>query len=518
MPHRPVRARNRRKRNSATQSVSQSTAQTQRPAKPILECIDALQALVEDHVQWESDHEHRLLYKLQSMLQTLQDLQKQTQLNVIPTRTNDSFEQLLKWLSQNGVQLDKSCFRIAFTSEQHNNDATLFATHAIEKEHLIMSIPSSVMLTAQESPVKQLYSVMPALETMPSLMLALHVLVEASNAHSFFKPYIDTLPNTFNTPFANFTAEYLLSLQPSVACTAAINSLRAQVRNYSYIYRIVAHECKAQQIVCHQLLTFSNFVWALSVVMTRQNALPSSNPPTLALVPLWDLCNHEHGYLSTQVVVQQSVTLECRAMRAYQQHEPISIFYGARPNVRLLLYSGFVEAHNPFDTIGILLYMKRHDALARVKARLLCKLNVDVQENKVTENEQQNTTCVCNVAVGRGVVGEAMAVARVIVMDKRALADLLTRGACLPERAAVNDWVEKEARLLVLESVKCKLQLYNDVGKWEKGTRPKCKRLDDLAKQLVMSEKQLLEKNVHILQVAQEEYEEGVCELNGIGE
>ena len=36
--------------------------------------------------------------------------------------------------------------------------------------------------------------------------------------------------------------------------------------------------------------------WAVSTVITRQNKIPSTTgEPTLALIPMWDLCNHCNG-------------------------------------------------------------------------------------------------------------------------------------------------------------------------------------------------------------------------------
>uniref|UniRef100_A0A8B9GTX3 SET domain containing 3, actin histidine methyltransferase n=1 Tax=Astyanax mexicanus TaxID=7994 RepID=A0A8B9GTX3_ASTMX len=43
------------------------------------------------------------------------------------------------------------------------------------------------------------------------------------------------------------------------------------------------------------------FRWAVSSVMTRQNQIPTEDGSrvTLALIPLWDMCNHTNGLVST---------------------------------------------------------------------------------------------------------------------------------------------------------------------------------------------------------------------------
>jgi hypothetical protein len=42
------------------------------------------------------------------------------------------------------------------------------------------------------------------------------------------------------------------------------------------------------------------FSWAVSTVMTRQNLVPSPDGSRMihALIPMWDMCNHENGRVS----------------------------------------------------------------------------------------------------------------------------------------------------------------------------------------------------------------------------
>lgn len=45
---------------------------------------------------------------------------------------------------------------------------------------------------------------------------------------------------------------------------------------------------------------FFFFSWAVSTVMTRQNLIPSPDGSRMihALIPMWDMCNHENGRVS----------------------------------------------------------------------------------------------------------------------------------------------------------------------------------------------------------------------------
>jgi histone-lysine N-methyltransferase SETD3 len=89
--------------------------------------------------------------------------------------------------------------------------------------------------------------------------------------------------------------------------------------------------------------------------MSRQNEIPSKvgfPTPTLALIPLWDLCNHSSGHIST-FYNDENLTCDCYAQRDFKANEEFTIFYGPRTNSELLLQQGFVYRQNEFDKYPI---------------------------------------------------------------------------------------------------------------------------------------------------------------------
>ncbi len=53
-----------------------------------------------------------------------------------------------------------------------------------------------------------------------------------------------------------------------------------------------------------KILTLNSFklreyIWALNVMMTRQNEVPIDGVPKVALIPLWDMMNHQDGVVTT---------------------------------------------------------------------------------------------------------------------------------------------------------------------------------------------------------------------------
>lgn len=53
------------------------------------------------------------------------------------------------------------------------------------------------------------------------------------------------------------------------------------------------------------------FRWAVSTVMTRQNLIPGKDgeKQTFGLIPLWDMCNHSNGIVSSSFSVHAAISI-----------------------------------------------------------------------------------------------------------------------------------------------------------------------------------------------------------------
>lgn len=56
-------------------------------------------------------------------------------------------------------------------------------------------------------------------------------------------------------------------------------------------------QLKLSSIIYDKIISFLIFSWAVSTVMTRLNTIPNEDETQMihALIPLWDMCNHEEG-------------------------------------------------------------------------------------------------------------------------------------------------------------------------------------------------------------------------------
>lgn len=109
------------------------------------------------------------------------------------------------------------------------------------------------------------------------------------------------------------------------------------------------------------------FSWAVSTVMTRQNAIPVQNNNNSddgksnqdskqingdaekegitqmpALIPFWDLANHKNGVITTSYNVAAE-QIESATICDVKKGEQIFIHYGNRNNANLLIHNGYAD-------------------------------------------------------------------------------------------------------------------------------------------------------------------------------
>ena len=87
--------------------------------------------------------------------------------------------------------------------------------------------------------------------------------------------------------------------------------------------------------------------------MSRQNEIPlrpDGKGAVLALIPLWDFCNHTNGHMTTFYNLDTQAC-DCYAQEDTPAGEEFRIFYGPRPNSDFLIHQGFVYTENRSDSL-----------------------------------------------------------------------------------------------------------------------------------------------------------------------
>ncbi|WAR19376.1 SETD3-like protein [Mya arenaria] len=108
----------------------------------------------------------------------------------------------------------------------------------------------------------------------------------------------------------------ILQVMPS----DCMSQYRNIARQYAYFYKLFQSESVQQSLPLKDVFTYDDYRWAVSTVMTRQNQIPTSDGSkmTFALIPLWDMCNHCNGLITTDFNLEQNCS-ECYSLRNYMK-------------------------------------------------------------------------------------------------------------------------------------------------------------------------------------------------------
>lgn len=247
-------------------------------------------------------------------------------------------------------------------------------------------VPSAALLTEAalltDPTLAALQGQLSVLRQFSSALIALFLLVHRARSDSPWRPYIDALPTSYSVPLY-WSWNELSLLRGGSAWSLAHSFWKNAVR----LYAIVAHVCRvhAKELKLVRPVTFDDWRWALSAVFTRRNALPSTTGEglgadvgnaegRLALIPVWDMCNHEDGPMSTGLD-PNSGSIVCYAMRDFKQGEEVTMCYGPRSWADLLVHNGFLPeseaAFGPNDYFPLRLALNPNEAFYAARVAFL---------------------------------------------------------------------------------------------------------------------------------------------------
>nr|XP_031310150.1 actin-histidine N-methyltransferase isoform X1 [Camelus dromedarius]XP_031310152.1 actin-histidine N-methyltransferase isoform X1 [Camelus dromedarius] len=310
-------------------------------------------------------------------------------------KREDYFPDLMKWASENGASVEgfemvnfkEEGFGLRATRDiKTRGIASADATRTVtavdclhSAEELFLWVPRKLLMTvesAKNSVLGPLYSQDRILQAMGNITLAFHLLCERADPNSFWQPYIQTLPSEYDTPLY-FEEDEVRCLQSTQAIHDVLSQYKNTARQYAYFYKVIQTHPHAHKLPLKDSFTYEDYRWAVSSVMTRQNQIPTEDGSrvTLALIPLWDMCNHTNGLITTGYNLEDD-RCECVALQDFRAGEQIYIFYGTRSNAEFVIHSGFFFDNNSHDRVKIKLGVSKSDRLYAMKAEVLARAGI----------------------------------------------------------------------------------------------------------------------------------------------
>lgn len=145
-------------------------------------------------------------------------------------------ERFCEWAKENGAQFDG--VRI---QQFPQYEIGLMATKDFQSGERFVTIPKKLLLSLDNlsESAAEVIDQMPVLDTMPNVKLAFALVIERLNGNaSFWKPYIDLLPERYSTVMY-FTPNEMYELKGSSAFVMALNQCKHIARQYAFIRKAI---------------------------------------------------------------------------------------------------------------------------------------------------------------------------------------------------------------------------------------------------------------------------------------
>jgi histone-lysine N-methyltransferase SETD3 len=271
------------------------------------------------------------------------------------TRKLDVF---LRWIEEGGARFPK--LRIAV---REDGERAILSQADIPAFQEVLQVPTRLLLThkkALESELGRLIQAHAGPVDDEVYLTAFLLEEKHRGAESFWKPYLDVLPQSFPTVPLYFSEPERALLQGTFV---------AELLEYQKRTLLAEHARLCERVPGFQRFSAEDFIWARFIVTSRSFGLTVDGVMGRCLAPLADMINHKNPpELVWGCFGERFVML---AQRAVPGGVEVHGSYGAKDNDMLLLHYGFVLEENEDDTLMLRLGLPEGDALAAEKQKLL---------------------------------------------------------------------------------------------------------------------------------------------------
>ncbi len=236
----------------------------------------------------------------------------------------------------------------------------LIASRNLAEEDTILSIPRELWFTRKSKHVRYAHVLAWAqgqgLFSHGMARLALLVLLERQDPMSFFRPYLDALPDP-TLPVALTPAEAAELQDPVLGRWIqeqgeTINTDCARLQE--------ALRARFPELIQADTIREETWRWAYGHAVQRTFTVDLEGEEVWVMLPGMDLCNHTSGMRNGYFVDDDGWYLE--ATDAIPLGSPVTINYGSKKNsADFLLYYGFVPEANVNDRVHLQLELDRAD-------------------------------------------------------------------------------------------------------------------------------------------------------------
>lgn len=345
-------------------------------------------------------NEHKFIREKLDRISELQASLSDTDIAISAKRGPGALDEFLAWCDRKGI------FRQVEVAEDPQLGYQLLALEDQNAGDIVVTVPRKAIFCLDQVKklpgLRKLFLHDPMLAKMDNVGLALGVCALQLKDDSSWAPYMNILPSSFDTPLF-FSLQQFEDLRPSPLFDDALNHYRSIARQFTYYLSIIddsvnfdKRKKEDKQDKQPPLLydgpfnignfTFQLYRWAVSVVCTRINQLPSeyekiddkSKVPKQipCLMPLLDMANHafteDSSFHPGYSDMKDLAVLPVNA--SVKKGEPVTIMYGRRTTAEFLLMNAFAPPVNPYNKYKLRIGLTKTDRFINERISQMSKL------------------------------------------------------------------------------------------------------------------------------------------------
>jgi len=269
------------------------------------------------------------------------------------------FKIFFKWLLDGGAS-----FPLLYLRFFNGNYRAIFAKRTVKMDEDVLYVPLCQLMTseiARASKVgKQIIESRVHLRSRHSF-LAAYVLQEKAKPSSYWKPYIDILPQEYDTIPLFFSSEQLSELEGSMS----LDKMRERHQSLRCEYNNLV-----ENVPMFSEFSYDSFVWARLVVITRIFGMVIDGVKTEGLVPMADMLNHKRPRETKWTYVQNRGGFVITSLNPILKDCEVFDSYGRKCNSRFFVNYGFVPEVNEDNEAVMRISMDPHDSAYEDKCLL----------------------------------------------------------------------------------------------------------------------------------------------------
>ena len=255
-----------------------------------------------------------------------------------------------EWMKSNGARFPHLTLR-RYASDYRGVHAV--CRHGeITKGKTLLKIPHKILVTVELAKQSAIGKLLQPLTSLGSqALLAMYLLAEKYKGElSTWKPWLDVLPQSFNTLPMFFNSEELSLLTGSHDLLIKIKSQQKSMRDeFHSINRIKGLNND------YPLFCYDDFVWACLAVGTRVFSLCINGVKTSVLAPLADMMNHKNPAGTNWTYDSKKQSFVLTACTSLNDGDAVYESYGVKDNKRFFASYGFVLEENPANEVTVVI-------------------------------------------------------------------------------------------------------------------------------------------------------------------